>query len=102
MAAKSRRVYITLNSMKEKDRVIEAYLSNSYSEADAIKEAIYRLATNSVQMIQNDINITEKVQLTNEKLNHKEVQKGDKSDDKVKSVPTELEMNELEELNKFL
>lgn len=44
--ANSRRVYITLNSDKEKDSIIEEFLSNSYSEADLIKETLYRLATN--------------------------------------------------------
>ncbi|NRU52485.1 hypothetical protein [Clostridium beijerinckii] len=43
--ANSRRVYITLNQNKDKDRVIEDFLSNSYSEADCIKEVLYRMAT---------------------------------------------------------
>lgn len=63
--ANSRRIYITLNSDKEKDRIIEELLSNSYSEADFIKETLYRLATqgNNVQLM-TPIN-TEKVQKVN-------------------------------------
>lgn len=48
----SRRVYITLNDEKEKDIAIINYLSQSYSESDAIKEAIYRIATNSADRVQ--------------------------------------------------
>ncbi|WP_026887836.1 hypothetical protein [Clostridium beijerinckii] len=58
----SRRVYITLNSDKEKDRIIEEFLSNSYSEADLIKETLYRLATQGNNSQQLNINSTEKVQ----------------------------------------
>lgn len=60
--ANSRRVYITLNADKEKDRVIEEFLSKSYSESDLIKETLYRLATqgNNSQLL--NINSTEKVQ----------------------------------------
>lgn len=58
----SRRIYITLNSDKEKDKIIEKYLSQSYSEADAIKEAIYRLATNNMEKELNNTISTERVQ----------------------------------------
>ncbi|NFT92028.1 hypothetical protein FDF86_06305 [Clostridium botulinum] len=62
----SRRVYITLNSNKEKDRIIEQFLSSSYSESDFIKETLYRLATNNNNMQLTNINSTEMVQKTSE------------------------------------
>ena len=43
----SRRIYITLNEKKDKDRVILDFLSSSYSESDTIKDVLYRIATNS-------------------------------------------------------
>ena len=43
----SRRIYITLNDKKEKDKAILDYLSSSYSESDTIKDVLYRIATNS-------------------------------------------------------
>ena len=43
----SRRIYITLNEKKDKDKVILDYLSSSYSESDTIKDVLYRIATNS-------------------------------------------------------
>lgn len=43
----SRRIYITLNEKKDKDKVILKYLSSSYSESDTIKDVLYRIATNS-------------------------------------------------------
>lgn len=82
----SRRVYITLNDKKEKDKIIADYLSQSYSESDAIKEAIYRLATNNIQQMQIDSNSTKKVQLASQedkkvkkvtkRKNNNKVQKG--------------------------
>jgi len=57
----SRRVYITLNSDKEKDRIIEEYLSTSYSEADLIKETLYRLATQGGKLQLINTNSTDKV-----------------------------------------
>lgn len=59
--ANSRRVYITLNSDKEKDRIIEEFLSQSYSEADLIKETLYRLAIQGDNLQSININSTEKV-----------------------------------------
>lgn len=58
----SRRIYITLNPEKEKDKIIENYLSQSYSESDAIKEALYRLAINNTELTHITSNITRKVQ----------------------------------------
>ena len=81
----SRRVYITLNDEKEKDRVIIDYLSLSYSEADAIKEAIYRLATNNIQSMQMDTISTEKVQSTTKSNN--EVKNNTNNTKKVKRTP---------------
>ena len=43
----SRRIYITLNDKKDKDKAILDYLSSSYSESDTIKDVLYRIATNS-------------------------------------------------------
>lgn len=46
----SRRIYITLNNKKEKDKAILDYLSSSYSESDTIKDVLYRIATNSYNL----------------------------------------------------
>jgi hypothetical protein len=84
--ANSRRVYITLNSDKEKDRIIEEFLSNSYSEADLIKETLYRLATKGDNLQQLSINSTDKVQKRTTRT--KKVKKDDKpkSNNKVLNV----------------
>ncbi|WP_294364252.1 hypothetical protein [uncultured Clostridium sp.] len=46
----SRRIYITINEKKDKDKVILDYLSSSYSESDTIKDVLYRIATNSYNL----------------------------------------------------
>lgn len=51
----SRRIYITLNENKDKDKVILDYLSSSYSESDTIKDVLYRIATNSYNVNLNTI-----------------------------------------------
>lgn len=51
----SRRIYITLNEKKDKDKVILDYLSNSYSESDTIKDVLYRIATNSYNLNLNSL-----------------------------------------------
>ena len=51
----SRRIYITLNDKKEKDKAILDYLSSSYSESDTIKEVLYRIATNSYDLNLNPV-----------------------------------------------
>lgn len=51
----SRRIYITLNERRDKDKVILDYLSNSYSESDTIKDVLYRIATNSYNLNLNSI-----------------------------------------------
>ncbi|MBY6835995.1 hypothetical protein FDG50_00430 [Clostridium botulinum] len=99
----SRRVYITLNSNKEKDRIIEQFLSSSYSESDFIKETLYRLATNSNNIQLTNINSTEMVQKTSEinkkvrkntkpKSNNK-VQKGVDSNEKLSKDGTSSMIN---------
>ena len=80
----SRRFYITLNDKKDKDRIISDYLSQSYSEADAIKEAIYRLATNNIQQVKTGINSNEKVRIVSK--GNKEVQKGANNTNKDEKV----------------
>ena len=56
----SRRIYITLNEKKDKDKVILNYLSSSYSESDTIKEVLYRIVTNSYNL---NINPVEEIDL---------------------------------------
>jgi long-subunit acyl-CoA synthetase (AMP-forming) len=109
----SRRIYITLNTEKEKDRVIEAYLSQSYNEADAIKDALYRLGANSTEKVQivsknnEETNIKiipkwcNKVQNgaisttnNNEQLEYNSTEKVQKG--------AELSENEMNQLNEFL
>lgn len=51
----SRRIYITLNEKKDKDKVILDYLSSSYSESDTIKEVLYQIATNSYNLNLNPV-----------------------------------------------
>lgn len=51
----SRRIYITLNEKKDKDKVILDYLSSSYSESDTIKDVLYRIATNSYNLNLNTV-----------------------------------------------
>lgn len=73
------------------------YLSNFYSEKDAIKQILYRLATKSDTLMQNDDIITEKVQSvpnSNNKVKknikpkrNKSVQKDDISTVNDKKVP---------------
>ena len=53
-----RRIYITLNSSKNKDKVIANFLSSYYSEKDAIKEVLYQCAIRK----QLGISSTDKVQ----------------------------------------
>ena len=81
LMANSRRVYITLNSDKEKDRIIEEFLSRSYSEADLIKETLYRLATKGDNLQQLSINSADRVQKGTAR--NKKVKKDIKSNNKV-------------------
>lgn len=79
----SRRVYITLNDEKEKDKVIIDYLSQSYSESDAIKEILYKVATNSTQTVQTIPNSNNKVQSTPQKNIKREKDTKSKGNSKV-------------------
>lgn len=91
--ANSRRVYITLNSDKEKDRIIEEFLSNSYSEADLIKETLYRLATNgynSQLLNTNDTNKVEKATTRTKKVKKDAKPKNDNQVLKVTNDTKEL------------
>lgn len=73
-----------MNDQKEKDKIISDYLSQSYSESDAIKEAIYRLATNNIQQMQIGSNSNKKVQLA------------PKEDEKVKKVTKRKNNNKVQ------
>lgn len=79
--ANSRRVYITLNSDKEKDRIIEGFLSESYSEADLIKETLYRLATQRDNLQLINTKSIDKVQKVTTRT--KKVKKDTKSNNKM-------------------
>ncbi|MDD3224738.1 MAG: hypothetical protein PHX70_08595 [Clostridium sp.] len=83
----SRRIYITLNSEKEKDRIITEYLSSCYSEKDAIKEAVYRLAIINTETVQKGTKSTERVR--KDVISNDKVQNDAKSTETVKkkSVP---------------
>jgi hypothetical protein len=81
--ANSRRVYITLNSEKEKDRIIEEFLSKAYSEGDLIKETLYRLATQGNNLKPLNINSIEKVQKVTTKTKKVRKDAKSKSDNKV-------------------
>ena len=118
----SRRIYITLNDSKEKDKAILNYLSHSYSESDSIKEILYRFATNSIDKIQIGANgcnkvqtgtkdnrcnkeqkgaiNTDKVQKDVKSKRHKTVQIVPDSTDKVQTDT--LKKTELEQLKKFI
>ncbi|NFF21935.1 hypothetical protein FDF76_10350 [Clostridium botulinum] len=90
--ANSRRVYITLNSDKEKDRIIEELLSSAYSESDFIKETLYRLATqgdnlelinnNSIVSVQKIMSSDKKVKKNTKSKSNNKVQKGAENNDK--------------------
>lgn len=40
----SKRIYITLNEKKEKDRIILEFLNSTYNESDSIKNVLYQFA----------------------------------------------------------
>ncbi|WP_252238554.1 hypothetical protein [Clostridium sp. VAP51] len=90
--ANSRRVYITLNSDKDKDRIIEELLSSAYSESDFIKETLYRLATqgdnlelinnNSIVSVQKVLSSDKKVKKNTKSKSNNKVQKGAENNDK--------------------
>lgn len=80
----SRRIYITLNEKKDKDKVILDYLSSSYSEGDTIKDVLYRIATNSYNL---NLNPVEEIGL-----------KGKDRCEKVIEIPKEKENEKVQEL----
>lgn len=79
----SRRVYITLNADKEKDRIIEEFLSKAYSEGDLIKETLYRLATQGDTLQLTNANSTQKVQKVSTRTKKVKKDTKSKSDNKV-------------------
>lgn len=96
----SRRIYITLNDNKEKDKVILNYLSNSYSEGDAIKEALYRSATNSTQKVQKQPKNDSKIKGNIIPKSDKMVQKGAKWCERVRNGTDYTKINSTEKVQK--
>ena len=80
----SRRIYITLNEKKDKDKVILDYLSSSYSESDTIKDVLYRIATNSYNL---NLNPVEEID-----------SKGADRCEKVDNIPEEKESERVQEI----
>lgn len=83
----SKRIYITLNPRKDKDKIILDYLSSTYNESETIKSLLYNVATNggntmqlgnkirnviTINEEQNVANSTEKV-IKDEKSNNNEI-----------------------------
>lgn len=83
----SKRIYITLNPRKDKDKIILDYLSSTYNESETIKSLLYNVATNggntmqlgnkirnviTINEEQNVANSTEKV-IKGEKLNNNQI-----------------------------
>ena len=78
----SKRVYITLNPKKDKDKIILDYLSSTYNESETIKSLLYTVATNRYDMVQigdriNDISNGNKEQITAK--SYEKVIKGEES-----------------------
>lgn len=48
----SKRIYITLNEKKEKDRIILKFLNSTYNESDSIKNILYQFALFGVNEVQ--------------------------------------------------
>ena len=80
----SKRIYITLNEKKEKDKVILDYLSSSYSESDTIKDVLYRIATNSYNL---NLNTVEEID-----------SKGANRCEKVDNIPEEKESKKVQRI----
>lgn len=83
----SKRIYITLNPRKDKDKIILDYLSSTYNESETIKSLLYNVATNGGNTMQlgdktsniittngeqNVVNSTQKV-IKDEKSNNNEI-----------------------------
>lgn len=69
--AMSRRIYITLNENKDKNKVILDCLSSSYSESDTIKDVLYRIATNSYNLDLNEADRESEVNLKGDRYTDK-------------------------------
>lgn len=54
----SKRIYITLNPRKDKDKIILDYLSSTYNESETIKSLLYNVATNGGNTMQLGDKIT--------------------------------------------
>ncbi|MBU3105142.1 hypothetical protein [Clostridium gasigenes] len=67
----SRRIYITLNENKDKNKVILDCLSSSYSESDTIKDVLYRIATNSYNLDLNEADRESEVTLKGDRYTDK-------------------------------
>lgn len=81
----SRRIYITLNEKKDKDKVILNYLSSSYSESDTIKEVLYRIATNRYNL---NLNPVEEIDLKGVDRCEKVIEVAEeKESEKVQEIP---------------
>lgn len=113
----SRRLYITLNMNKEKDRIIEEFLSNSYNERDIIKEILYRCATNSTFEVQNvpllnsnklknndikGIKCTEEVQISPKSEYSIKEEMNLKGANSTEYENNEIRNNEIDQLKEFL
>ncbi len=76
----SKRIYITLNEKKEKDKIILDYLNSTYNECETIKSLLYNFATNKGNKVQfgnkideDKIDVEEqKVVISAEKINKDE------------------------------
>lgn len=89
----SRRIYITLNDKKDKDKAILEYLSSSYNESDTIKDILYRIATDSYNL--NSITNKEKA-LNGAKSYEKVINEQIVKDNvKVQEVPISSEIMEM-------
>lgn len=81
----SRRIYITLNEKKDKDKVILDYLSSSYSESDTIKDVLYRIATNSYNL---SLNLIEEIDTKGANRCEKVIEVvEEKENEKVQEIP---------------
>lgn len=89
----SKRIYITLNEKKYKDKVILEYLSSSYNESDTIKDILYRIATDSYDL--SSITNKEKA-LNGAKIYEKALDEQITKDNiKVQEVPVSSEILEM-------
>ncbi|MCE9656249.1 hypothetical protein LPC13_13320 [Clostridium celatum] len=62
----SKRFYITLNSQKDKDKIILDYLSSTYNESETIKSLLYKVATDGGNTMQLDDRISDSITIREE------------------------------------